>query len=84
MGFCDLCGCHGDYYDHMIDLKQSKLSKYISSDLSYVCDSCYYKLNQYNNNEYDFSLFHFSNRENEKKFKGIKKNQCMKRGENNK
>ena len=69
MGFCDLCGCHGDYYDNMIDLKESKLSKYYSDGLLYVCSGCFNKLKKYDNKEYDFESFHFSNPRNEKKFR---------------
>lgn len=44
MGFCDLCGCHGDYYDQMINLEHTVLKHHVSLDLTFVCDNCYESL----------------------------------------
>lgn len=68
MGFCDLCGCHGDYYDRMIELKQTELKHHSSDTLIFVCDGCFDRLKKYDKCEVAFNTFHFSKQVNEDKY----------------
>jgi len=47
MGFCDMCGAHLDIYDTVIDLRKTRMKKYYTLSLSFVCNCCYNKLKKY-------------------------------------
>ena len=70
MGFCDLCGCHGDYYDQMINLEHTILKHHVSYNLIFVCNNCYALLKQHDRGHNVFELFHFSSPINAMKYKG--------------
>ena len=72
MGFCDLCGCHGDYYDRMIELEQTKLKHHSSYTLMFVCNGCFDRLVMYDKGKDVFGSFNFSRQVNEDRYIHIK------------